>query len=187
MDSRSTPPAEAGRSASGSGPRKAAARPEPMRSDEHAHLTLEALREYRKVLSAEESRVSYWRRILQARLDLLVSGADSDGDVLRPVLTDQRVGAGRRALVEVTPVDDIPPLPDLASLWDRVVDLSDDRAVAALTEDLSEAEAQLSEYRSALHRRIGAATSELIARYRDEPTLCLSALPLEPVRRSIPA
>ena len=176
-----------GRDATAPPPRKPAARPTPERTEEHAHLTLDALREYRKALSAEESRVSYWRRIIQARLDLVLAGTDADSDNLRPVLTDERVGAGRRALVEVTPVDDIPPLPDLAELWDRIVDMSDQAAVDELAEDLGAAERQLSEYRSVLHRRIGAATSELIARYRDEPTLCLSALPLEPVRRSVPA
>jgi hypothetical protein len=162
-------------------------RPTPEKTEEHAHLSLDALREYRKVLSAEESRVSYWRRILQARLDLLLAGSVGDSETLRPVLTDQRVGAGRRALVEITPVDDIPPLPDLAGLWDRFVDPSDPATVAALAEDLAAAETQLSEYRSVLHRRIGAATSELIARYREEPSLCLSALPLGPARRSISA
>ena len=105
-----------GRDATAPTPRKPAARPTPERTEEHAHLSLDALREYRKALSAEESRVSYWRRILQARLDLLLAGADADSDTLRPVLTDERVGAGRRALVEVTPVDDIPPLPDLAPI-----------------------------------------------------------------------
>ena len=186
MDPISTSPVASGR-ATAPPPRKPAARPTPERTEEHAHLTLPELREYRKVLSAEESRVSYWRRILQARLDLLLSGSHGDSDTLRPVLTDQRVGAGRRALVEITPVDDIPPLPDLAGLWDRFVDLNDEAGVAALAEDLSEAERQLSDYRSVLHRRIGAATSELIARYREEPTLCLSALPLQETRRRIPA
>jgi hypothetical protein len=187
MDATSTTPGTVVRATAAPTPRKPTARPTPERTEEHAHLSLDALREYRKVLAAEESRVSYWRRILQARLDLLLAGSDGDSDTLRPVLTDQRVGAGRRALVEITPVDDIPPLPDLAGLWDRFVDPSDPESTAALAEDLAEAERQLSDYRSALHRRIGAATSELIARYRDEPTLCLSALPLEPVRRSIPA
>ena len=176
-----------GRDATAPAQRKPAARPTPERTEEHAHLTLDALREYRKALSAEESRVSYWRRIIQARLDLVLAGADADSDTLRPVLTDERIGSGRRALVEVTPVDDIPPLPDLAELWDRIVDLSDQAAVDALAEDLGAAERQLSEYRSVLHRRIGAATGELIARYREEPSLCLSALPLEPARRSVPA
>ena len=187
MDPVSTPAAVAGRAATAPTPRKQAVRPTPERTEEHAHLSLEALREYRKVLSAEESRVSYWRRILQARLDLLIAGSDGDSETLRPVLTDQRVGAGRRALVEITPVDDIPPLPDLAELWDRFVDLSDAEAVASMTEDLTAAERQLSDYRSVLHRRLGAATGELIARYRDEPTLCLSALPVQDTRRSVPA
>ena len=187
MDATSTAPVTAGRAPTAPAPRKATVRPTPEKSEEHAHLSLDALREYRKVLSAEESRVSYWRRILQARLDLLLAGSDGDSDTLRPVLTDQRVGAGRRALVEITPVDDIPPLPDLAGLWDRFVDPSDPESATALADDLAAAEKQLSEYRTVLHRRIGAATSELIARYREEPTLCLSALPLEPVRRSIPA
>ncbi len=188
MDAMSSTPVPAGRSAAAPAPRKTTVRPTPVRTEEHAHLTLDELREYRKVLSAEESRVSYWRRILQARLDVVLAGAEADSETLRPVLTDQRVGAGRRALVEITPVDDIPPLPDLASLWDRVVDVTDEAALAALAEDLTEAEKQLSEYRSVLHRRLGAATSELIARYRDEPTLCLSALPLrQPSRRSVPA
>jgi len=185
MDATST--ATAGRATAAPAPRKATVRPTPVKSEEHAHLSLDALREYRKVLAAEESRVSYWRRILQARLDLVVAGADADSDTLRPVLTDQRVGAGRRALIEVTPVDDIPPLPDLAELWDRVVDMEDSRAVAALIEDLGGAERQLSDYRTEVHRRISAATSELIARYREEPTLCLSALPLEPARRTLSA
>jgi hypothetical protein len=187
MDPMSTPAPVAVRAGTAPSPRKPAVRPTPERTEEHAHLSLPELREYRKVLSAEESRVSYWRRILQARLDLVLAGSHGDSDTLRPVLTDQRVGAGRRALVEITPVDDIPPLPDLAELWDRFVDLSDEAAVAALAEDLGEAERQLSEYRSVLHRRLGAATSELIARYRDEPTLCLSALPVQEVRRSVSA
>lgn len=186
MDPVSTP-ATPGRAATAPTPRKQAVRPTPERTEEHAHLSLDELREYRKVLSAEESRVSYWRRILQARLDLLLAGSDGDSETLRPVLTDQRVGAGRRALVEITPVDDIPPLPDLAELWDRFVDLTDADAVATMAEDLGAAERQLSDYRSVLHRRLGAATSELIARYREEPTLCLSALPLQDSRRSVPA
>lgn len=187
MEPSSTLPAPAGTAATAPAPRKPQVRPTPERTVQHEHLSLDDLREYRKALSAEESRVSYWRRIIQARLDLLLAGADSEADTLRPVLTDQRVGAGRRALVEIMPVDDIPPLPDLATLWDRVVDLEDTEAVADMTADLAVAERQLSEYRSVLHQRIGAATSELIARYRDEPTLCLSALPVQSSRRRVSA
>ena len=166
------------------GVRKPQVRPEPRRSEQHAHLSLDGLREYRTALTAEESNVSYWRRIIQARLDVVRAGSDLVSDNLKPVLTDERVTSGRRALVEVLASDaaDIPPLPDLASLWERQVDPTDMPALVALEADLDAAEKQLSSYRSALHVRLGEATSELIARYRDEPNLCLTALPTEPRR-----
>lgn len=187
METQSTPAALAGRGPAAPAARKHAARPAPERTVQHAHLSLDGLRDYRKALTAEESKVSYWRRIIQARLDVVRAGSDLVSENLRPVLTDARVGAGRQALVEVLPVDDIPPLPDLAGLWERQVDPGDPAGTALLEADLAAAERQLSDYRNALHERLGAATSELIARYRDEPTLCLSALPLQPTRRSVPA
>ena len=186
MDAQSTPVAE-DRPAAAPAPRKPQVRPTPERTEEHAHLSLDGLREYRKTLTAEESNVSYWRRIIQARLDVVRAGGDLVSENLKPVLTDERVGAGRQALVQVLPVDDIPPLPDLAGLWERQVDPSDSAALAALEADLDAAEKQLSAYRAALHARLGAATAELIARYRDEPQLCLRALPTEPNRRRISA
>src|SRR6058998_1260493 len=107
------------------GARKPQVRPEPRRSEQHAHLSLDGLREYRTALTAEESNVSYWRRIIQARLDVVRAGSDLLAENLKPVLTDERVGAGRRALVDVLATNDIPPLPDLASLWERQVDPAD--------------------------------------------------------------
>lgn len=168
------------------GRRKGDARPVPVRKDDYAHLTIGGLRAYRKALTDEENKVSYWRRILQARLDVVTSGSarELDRDRLAPVLTSERVGAGRSALVEVLPVDDIPPLPSLGELWDRRVEPDDEAGTAALQQDLRAAEAQLSTYRTALHARIGEATGELIARYREDPSLCLSALPLDPARRA---
>jgi hypothetical protein len=187
MDSQSTPVALAERSPAAPAARKHHPRPTPEKSVQHAHLSLDGLRDYRKALTAEESKVSYWRRIIQARLDVVRAGSGLVSENLKPVLTDARVGAGRQALVEVLPVDDIPPLPDLAGLWERQVDPTDPEGTAELEADLSAAERQLSDYRNVLHERLGAATSELIARYRDEPALCLSALPLKPTRRSRPA
>ena len=172
-------------------PRKGAARPAPARNPDYAHLTIEALREYRGALAAEEGKVSYWRRILQARLDVVQAGSAEralDQETLRPVLTTERVGAGRRALVDVLPVvDDIPPLPSLAELWDRRIAADDVEGRLELEHDLREAEGQLSAYRRALHRRIADATGELIARYREQPTLCLTALPLKQPRSSATA
>lgn len=151
----------------------------PTRSADYAHLTLDGLRDYRRALGHEESRVSYWRRILQARLDTVrADGVIGDVEHLRPMLTEERVAGGRTALIEIVPVDDIPPLPNLAELWDRAAVITTPAERQALVAELSSAEKQLSAYRAALHRRLGAATGELIARYREDPTLCLSALPL---------
>lgn len=168
--------------------RKGEARPVPVRDAAYGHLSIDALRAFRKQLTDEESKVSYWRRILQARLDVVQAGNGKELDTARlsPVLTSARIGAGRSALVEVLQTDDIPPLPQLAELWERQVPVGDAEGTARLETDLRAAEAELSTYRAALHRRIGEATGELIARYREQPDLCLSALPLDRSRRTAP-
>ena len=159
----------------------------PERSDEFAHLALDRLRTYRTALAEEENRVSYWRRIVQARLDLVAAGNrvnPADIDSLRNVLAGSREGGNRLALVTVVPgAEDIPPLPDLTELWERDPRPGDDAYNEALLADLTQAESELSAYRNALHGRIAGATTELIARYREEPTLCLSALPGVPEQR----
>ena len=160
----------------------------PERSPEFAHLALEGLRAYRRALNTEEGRVSYWRRIIQARLDLVrltEAGGPATTDNLRGVLGEMRMDSGRQALQAVVPVDDMPPLPNLPDLWAREPHPDDDEYNRALAGDLARAEAQLSAYRTALHKRLAAATGELIARYREEPTLCLSALPTVPVMRVV--
>jgi len=152
----------------------------PERSPDFAHLSLDGLRKYRSALSEEESRVSYWRRIIQARLDLVRAaegGAITTVDNLRGVFAEARVDSGRRALLTVVPADDIPPLPDLVEVWARQPRVGALEYNQRLAHDLSKAEAQLSAYRTALHKRLSAATGELIARYREQPDLCLTALP----------
>ena len=71
----------------------------------------------------------------------------------------------------------MPPLPDLATLWSREPDSNDVNATAELMHELTKAETQLSAYRTAVHRQLAAATAGLIARYREQPHLFLSALP----------
>jgi hypothetical protein len=76
----------------------------------------------------------------------------------------------------------VPPLPDLTVLWESGAagnaadgaDGADDEIVVRL----AAAEVELSAYRRALHERLDDATSELIARYREQPALALCALPL---------
>ncbi|MDX6285951.1 MAG: hypothetical protein QOG53_1436 [Frankiales bacterium] len=160
-----------------------AARPVPERGDEFAHLSLERLRTYRQTLADEENRVSYWRRIVQARLDLVRAGHSADvahASNLRAVLSKSNGSSHRTALVTVVPVDDMPPLPDLVALWERDARPDDQEYTAVLERDLDKAERDLSEYRTALHERIAAATNELIARYRETPNLALCALPSVP-------
>ncbi len=157
----------------------------PERNDAFAHLSIGDLRTYRQTLAEEENRVSYWRRIIQARLDLVRAGEAGGVDVtnLRAVFAEARLRSGRRALITVLPVEDIPPLPDLEKLWDRAPRDGDTQHNETLARELAGAEIQLSAYRAALHRRITGATEELIARYREDPALCLLALPAPRDRR----
>ena len=116
----------------------------------------------RTELSDEETKVSYWRRIIQARLDLVrldKPDADPVAD-LRRVLTDATTSRHRLAHIDAGPVDDIPPLPDLAEIWARQVDPSDSGSVARLDSDLDAAERELSAYRRELHSKRAADAHE---------------------------
>lgn len=149
---------------------------------ELAGLDLAQLRAYREALAAEEEAVSYWRRIIHGRMDLLEAQAGSEGslslaDLVR-VLGDTGSGRSRRALMSVPAPTQLPDLPDmesLAHLWSMDPHGPDD--LADVVERLRGKERQLSEYRSALHERIDRATAELIVRYRADPRAALDLLP----------
>jgi hypothetical protein len=144
-----------------------------------AHLSLEDLRTYRAALTDEETRVSYWRRILQARLDTIrARAASSEPERFAEVLTTERVNRGRLALTTIMPSDDVPPLPELGELWARLPLQRGDRPDTALEADLERADVELSVYRSGLHDRLRRATDELVSRYQRNPRLALTALPL---------
>jgi hypothetical protein len=158
--------------------RRGSARPAPRRAPELTHLTLAELRAYRQELTAEETRVSYWRRILQARLDTVQDGREDHTSVarIRDVLHEHAGSSQRLAMLPVASPEDAPPLPNLAVLWETTA--TDEEAGSAMVPRLVDAEHELSAYRTDLHLRLDAATSELIWRYREQPTLALSALPL---------
>jgi hypothetical protein len=167
---------------SSGGARGAAARDESF-----AGLSLAALRDYRGMLGAEETQVSYWRRLVQARLDVINAGAGESGPpvhMLRSILTDPVHASRRTALLAVLPrrsgftEREVPPLPNLAGLWEREPG-EDPRANAALVAELTSAERALSAYRNALHRQLAAVTDELIVRYREDPRQSLAALPAQ--------
>jgi hypothetical protein len=144
------------------------------RAPELAPLALDELREYRQALITEESRVSYWRRILQARLDLALVDPTALGR-LREVLSEHQASSRRLAMLPMDGPVDVPPLPDLTVLWQTESGSGDSEALVAR---LTTAEQELSTYRRNLHARLDAATGELISRYQDDPALALTALPL---------
>jgi hypothetical protein len=167
---------------------RASARPTPERCPDFDHLSLDRLRGYRTALGEEENRVSYWRRIVHARVDLILAGSavrPADVDSLRDVLARSSGVSTRTALLSIVPADEMPPLPDLSELWDRDPVPGDAAHNEALAAELNRVERELSAYRTALHTRIAAATAELIARYREEPSLCLSVLPEPREHRSV--
>ena len=164
----------------GSDRRPAAGRRPAQRVPHLEHLELSALRVYRQDLLTEESRVSYWRRILQARLDTTVGRGDerTPAPKLKSVLSQHQESSRRLAVHTVHDAMGVPPLPDLTVLWESGAagNVADDDMVVRL----AAAEIELSAYRRALHERLDDATSELIARYREQPALALCALPLPP-------
>ena len=160
--------------------RRGAARPAPERAPELRHLGLEPLREYRTELAAEEGRVSYWCRVLQARIDVVRAVTDGTPvvDHLGEALSGVSAVSRRAALLATAPDGDhLPALPDLPPLWLAQPRAGDTARNAQLLLELTEAERRLAEYRDAVARRIEAATADLIARYRETPAACLVALP----------
>src|SRR3954447_11024487 len=98
-------------------------------------LELNDLRLYRKRLAEEEEKVSYWRRLVHARIDVLEAEAHHERplrlDELIRVLGDTGTGRTRTALVRVRAADDLPELPVLADMWVTELDPEDAEAVAA--------------------------------------------------------
>jgi hypothetical protein len=142
-------------------------------------LSLTELRSYRRQLADEEEKISYWRRLVHARIDVLEAEAHHERplrlDELIRVLGDTGSGRSRTALVSVRAADELPELPVLADMWVTELDPNDTAEVAEAVERLRSAEHQLTDYRRALHERLDAATAELIERYRRDPASALVA------------
>lgn len=150
---------------------------EAVASPHLAEVTLPELRVYRERLRAEEERISYWRRLIHARVDLIKAGTVGDSpidvDALGRVLGDTGSGQVREQLLRVRAADPLPDLPDLEEVWVTPRDASEvDEALA----HLGNAETTLTSYRRGLHERIDEATAELIVRYREDPARALDIL-----------
>ena len=152
-------------------------------SEELAALDLEQLRSYRHGLEAEEDKVSYWRRLVHARIDVLEAESGTGNplsmDDLVRVLGDTGSGQTRRALVRFRAADPLPDLPVLSEMWVTEIDPHDAGGMEDALARLRTAEHQLTAYRRALHDRIDEATRELILRYRANPLAALSVIPQE--------
>lgn len=152
-------------------------------SEELAALDLEQLRSYRHGLEGEEDKVSYWRRLVHARIDVLEAESGTGNplsiDDLVRVLGDTGSGQTRRALVRFRAADPLPDLPVLSEMWVTEIDPHDAGGIEDALERLRTAERQLTAYRRALHDRIDEATRELILRYRANPLAALSVIPQE--------
>jgi hypothetical protein len=152
---------------------------EPETPKSWSELTLDELRSYRRRLSDEEERVSYWRRLVHARIDVLEAQAHQERaltmEELVRVLGDTGSGQGRTALVSVHAAEPLPDLPVLEEIWVTELDPNDKDAVAEAIARLRTAEHQLTDYRRALHQRLDTATGELIGRYQQDPASALVA------------
>jgi hypothetical protein len=141
-------------------------------------MTIERLRTYRRTLLSEELSTSYWRRLLQARRDLLrTSPPLGDRIALREALAEERGPGGRQSIMALHPAGGMPILPLLPDLWATEIAPADSREARELAIRLMSAESVLSSYREALHRRLNRATADLVARYHEDPRLCFSLLP----------
>jgi hypothetical protein len=155
----------------------------PDRSAALDRMLLADLRAYRASLREQEERVSYWRRLVQARLDILRSGTPIqrlDVAALTRALGETAFPSSRAAFLTVADAPLPTDLPDLAGLWSSHVDPADPATAAPAIRELEAAETTLSDYRAALHEQIDHATEELIARYRANLHLTDQLIPRQP-------
>lgn len=146
-------------------------------------LELAELRRRRDTAEDVESQISYYRRLLHGRMDLLDfelrrRGGEEERSLLEAlpdILASGMVLGGEPALKHI---ETMPPLPSKTGrrLIDKIMDdgvltqlpdLSDDEITEAI-ERLREVETNLSQQRRSLHSVIDAIQDEIVARYRSE-------------------
>ena len=145
-----------------------------------AELSTAELRERREACELAEEAVSYARRLLQGRLDLLraeLAGRDSDdaADLLAslPTILSSDQGSASDPLKARSVRLRVPADAEAyeaaidAILAERAVDEADVDELARLTRQLTDYERELSSVRRALFDRIDALRDELAARYKD--------------------
>jgi hypothetical protein len=130
---------------------------------------LSAIRMLRESLRAEERRVSYWRRLVQGRIDLVRAGLAGKTPTLDDLAApNRRIPAGYRSPAAVELLDGAKPSPlhTAERIWQSPVPWTDETELSVLERRLVELETELSAYRHLLHDQIDASTGELIERYQ---------------------
>jgi hypothetical protein len=156
---------------------------EPDYLDDITEVDLDELRQRRETAEDVETQISYYRRLLHGRMDLLNfelrrrSGEEQRSllEALPEILASGMVVGGEPNLRHI---DTMPPLPTTTGrrLIDKIMDdgvltqlpeLTSEELVEAI-ERLEEVEAQLSVQRRQLHSVIDALQEEIISRYRSQ-------------------
>lgn len=148
----------------------------PVTDPAYDALTITDVSDLRGDLLALEERTAYWARVLRARARALLEsrgGAEATGaDLARP-LRDAGHAHALLGRVDIEPVTDVERLPDLAEIWGRPLLPGDETGVRRLLRDLEVAAAAVDTFGAEVRLRRERATRELIARYRDQPSLAL--------------
>lgn len=136
-------------------------------------MDVQDLRAWRAHTIHVETLVSYWRRLIQGRLDVLdkaTSGQLNTEELTQVLAQHAMVSRGKINHVGATPtgVPDLPGMPanDLVGLWEEVPTVD---TVTLLRDRLTRAEAALGDYRITLHGLLDRSAKELAARYLDKP------------------
>ena len=148
-----------------------------------AELDLDEVRRRRDTATDVEAQISYYRRLLHGRMDLLDfeqrrrRGEDERSilEALPDILASGMVLGSEPALKHI---ETMPPLPSVTGrrLIDKIMDdgvlaslpeLSDDEISEAI-ERLRDTETQLSGQRRQLHQVIDALQDEMVSRYRSQ-------------------
>lgn len=122
--------------------------------------------------------MSYWRRIVQTRVDMWDQEWDGEHiNQLSQALAESVGSPTRVAHLSMVSSTELATMPDLPRIWTQFEFASTDDELRRALTALRKAERGLSEYRADLHATIDSLTAELIARYHENPSLALTALP----------
>jgi hypothetical protein len=146
-------------------------------------IPMPVLRERRDECQSVETGFSYFRRLIQGRLDIIHTeharreGGDQATDLahlieaLPSILAEHSGGGSRGRLPEVVAPEDFE---EMAARLDAIVDADQlaslpeqsDAALAAMADALVDLERTVSSQRRALHERIDALQEQIVQRYK---------------------